>query len=97
MDLGQFRNSLEQPAPPAGPAPLQSLWWSAKGDWERAHKIVQDIESTDAAWVHAYLHRVEGDLSNARYWYGQAGRTAATVALEVEWDAIAAALLGKMS
>ena len=53
--------------------PLAALWWAAKGNWDEAHKIVQDEETADAAWVHAYLHRVEGDLGNAGYWYRRAG------------------------
>ena len=95
MDLGEFRDSLARPSAPSVSAPLQGLWWAAKGDWNRAHKLVQDDGSADAAWVHAYLHRVEGDLPNARYWYGQAERAAATNALDVEWDAIVEVLLGK--
>jgi hypothetical protein len=95
MDLNEFRTSLAQPAPPDVPAPLKGLWLAAKGDWDRAHKLVQDDHGDDAAWVHAYLHRVEGDLPNARYWYGQARRPVATNALTEEWDAIVEALLGK--
>ena len=87
--------SVTGAAPPAGLAPpVAALWWAATGDWDKAHKLVQDDEGADAAWVHAYLHRVEGDLPNARYWYGTAGRPAATGALEAEWTAIAGDLLG---
>jgi hypothetical protein len=86
--------SMSQVAPPAALAPtVQALWWAAKGDWDRAHKIVQDDESREAAWVHAYLHRVEGDLPNARYWYRIAGKPVADGGLEDEWKAMAAALL----
>jgi hypothetical protein len=86
--------SVANAAPPDGLAPtVQAMWWAAKGDWDKAHKIVQDDESREAAWVHAYLHRVEGDLPNARYWYRTASQPVATGALEQEWDAIAAALL----
>src|ERR1043165_9311586 len=86
--------SISQAAPPAGLAPtVQALWWAAKGDWDKAHKIVMAEEAADAAWVHAYLHRVEGDLPNARYWYRTAGKPVATDALEDEWRAIAADLL----
>jgi hypothetical protein len=86
--------SVSQQAPPTDVAPtVQALWWAAKGDWDKAHKIVQDDESREAAWVHAYLHRVEGDLPNAGYWYRTAGRSVATGALADEWNAIAAALL----
>ena len=60
----------------AGPdAPLAALWWAAKGEWDKAHEIVQDEDDADAAWVHAYLHRVEGDLGNAGYWYRRAGKS----------------------
>jgi hypothetical protein len=74
--------------------PLQALWWAGKDNWDKAHKLVMETSGADAAWVHAYLHRVEGDLPNARYWYGQAGKRPADNALRDEWDAIAAALLG---
>ncbi|MGB9365774.1 MAG: hypothetical protein WCE79_07160 [Xanthobacteraceae bacterium] len=90
-----LQDSVSADTPPLGLAPtVQALWWAAKGDWEKAHKIVQDDESREAAWVHAYLHRVEGDLPNARYWYSTAGKPVAAGALEAEWQAIAAALLG---
>jgi hypothetical protein len=81
------------PAPDLAP-PLQALWWAAKGDWNKAHTIVQDEESGDAAWVHAYLHRVEGDLGNAGYWYRRAGKPVATGSLETEWEEMVSALLG---
>ena len=79
--------------PPAAPA-LAALWWAARNDWHRAHEAAQSDEGADAAWVHAYLHRVEGDGENARYWYARAGKPAATGPLDAEWDAIAAALAG---
>ena len=80
------------PAPDLAP-PLQALWWAAKGDWNKAHQIAQDDESADAAWVHAYLHRVEGDLGNASYWYRKAGQPVAKDSLEAEWERIASALI----
>ncbi|PLX36811.1 MAG: hypothetical protein C0606_13465 [Hyphomicrobiales bacterium] len=81
---------------PDGLSPaLAGLWHAGRGDWDRAHRIVQDDPGRDAAWVHAYLHRVEGDLWNAGYWYRQAGRPECQVALEDEWREIADALLGK--
>jgi hypothetical protein len=90
-----FKASLAGAAPaPNLDAPLAGLWWAAKGDWDQAHKIVQDEPSADAAWVHAYLHRVEGDLGNAGYWYRRAGRPAADDAVEAEWERIVATLLG---
>jgi len=63
------------------------------GDWTKAHAIVQDIESADAAWVHAYLHRREGDIGNARYWYRRAGRPESKEPLETEWARVAEELL----
>ena len=95
MTLSDFTASSAAARPPAGlGAPLEALWWAAKGDWDKAHKIVMHEESADAAWVHAYLHRQEGDLPNAGYWYRTAGKPVAAGALETEWDAIATALLG---
>ena len=81
---------------PAGlPAALQALWHDARGDWDAAHGAAQDDSSRDGSWVHAYLHRKEGDLGNAGYWYARAGRSAParTVTLEAEWETIARALL----
>lgn len=95
MNVADFIASLDGAAPaPELSAPLAGLWWAAKGDWDAAHKIVQDESSREAAWVHAYLHRVEGDLGNAGYWYRQAGQVAAKDSLEAEWQRIAATLLG---
>jgi hypothetical protein len=94
MTLAEFKRSVSKTRPPPGLAPaLVALWWEAKGDWERAHATVMDETGKDCAWVHAYLHRVEGDLGNARYWYGQAGKAAPTGRLRAEWDSIAGALL----
>ena len=94
MTPAEFKASLSGAAPAAGLAvPLAGLWWAAKGNWDQAHRIVQDDGSRDAAWVHAYLHRVEGDLGNAGYWYRQAGRPVATDSLESEWQRIVSALI----
>jgi hypothetical protein len=95
MTLDEFRQSLGGGAPSGLSAPLVSLWFAAKGDWDKAHKLVQDEEGAQAAHVHAYLHRVEGDLPNARYWYRTAGRPEFDGTLEAEWDAIVTALLGE--
>jgi hypothetical protein len=93
--MNDFRASLSGTAPAPGlEPPLAALWWAAKGQWDAAHKIVQDESTADAAWVHAYLHRVEGDLGNAGYWYRQAGQPAAKDSLEAEWERIVSALLG---
>jgi hypothetical protein len=93
--LAAFEASLSGDAPPAGTAaPLEALWWEAKGDWEEAHRCAQKDESAAGAWVHAYLHRKEGDLANAGYWYRRAGRPASEGALLDEWRAIVRALTG---
>lgn len=93
MTPAAFKQSLSKPTPPKLSPALTALWWAKKDDWERAHKIVQDEGTAEAAWVHAYLHRVEGDLGNAGYWYRQAKRKPATGSLEAEWEAISAELL----
>jgi hypothetical protein len=94
MTYAELKQSLGQLRPPAGLSPaLAALWWAAKDDWEAAHRIVMEQEGNDCAWVHAHLHRVEGDFDNARYWYRQAGRPEASGAFEDEWNAIAQALL----
>jgi hypothetical protein len=93
--MADFKASLSAAAPAPGlTSPLTALWWAAKGNWDQAHKIAQDDDSADAAWVHAYLHRVEGDLGNAGYWYRQAGKPVANGSLDAEWDAMVSALLG---
>jgi hypothetical protein len=95
MDLSSFRTSVAAPEPPAGLGlPLQALWWDAKGDWTKAHGCAQDEKTPIGAAVHAYLHRVEGDLSNAGYWYNRAARSVDTGPLSAEWDRLVAELLG---
>ncbi len=94
MTVDEFRASLTESDPPATLPPLlAALWWEAKGDWKRAHEIAQDESGADAAWVHAYLHRKEGDDGNAGYWYRQAGRPHCALALDAEWEQIVSALL----
>lgn len=96
MAIDTFRLSLAEATPPAGLATaLEALWWQGKGHWQRAHELAQAADDADGAWVHAHLHRVEGDLGNAGYWYRRAGRPVATGTLEAEWDEIAAALLAR--
>jgi hypothetical protein len=96
VTLTDFRDSLAGAAPAAGfGAALQALWWAGKDDWTRAHKLVMESTGTDSAWVHAYLHRVEGDLANANYWYRQAGQSPAAGPLDKEWGAIATTLLSR--
>jgi hypothetical protein len=94
MTPTDLKKSVSGAAPPGNLAPpLQALWWAAKGDWDKAHKIVMEEDGADAAWVHAYLHRVEGDLPNAGYWYRTAGKPVASGGLETEWNAIVVGLL----
>ena len=95
MKLAEFERSLEAAEPPASlHLALQALWWDGKGDWNKAHECAQADEcNTSCDWVHAYLHRKEGDASNARYWYGQAGKPVAKNALPEEWRAIVQALI----
>jgi len=80
------------PPPGAGLA-LQALWHETQGNWERAHELAQEDTGRNGAWVHAYLHRREGDTMNAGYWYSRAGRTAATGDLDAERAAMVRALL----
>lgn len=94
VDVARFEASLARVRPPGGVSDaLGALWYERHGDWDRAHQIAQDIAGRDGAWVHAYLHRREGDLSNAAYWYRQAGRPVARGDLDDEWRAIVKALL----
>jgi len=94
MDLNTFRESLAAGQPPAGLSlALQALWHDGKGDWGAAHGCAQEQDDAEGAWVHAYLHRREGDAANAAYWYRRAGRPVAQTTLDEEWAAIATALL----
>ncbi len=99
MSFDDLRQSIARdPAPPEGLSPgLQALWHDARGDWDRAHDRAQEDPGCDGSWVHAYLHRKEGDVGNAGYWYSRAGRTppARGVTLEAEWAEIARALLDR--
>ena len=86
MPYTDFIESISEATPPdAGPY-LVSLWWDAKGNWKKSHEIVQDIETKDAALIHAYLHRKEGDIWNADYWYARADAKRPDVSLNEEWD-----------
>jgi hypothetical protein len=94
MTLIQFRDSLLRNAPPKDLSfALAGLWWDAKGNWTKAHESAQQDEGPDGSWVHAYLHRKEGDSSNAAYWYQRAGKAPAHGSLEQEWEEIAGSLL----
>jgi len=94
MNATDFVKVPETAIPPEGlTGPLLGLWYAGRGDWEAAHDAVRLDESAEAAWVHAHLHRIEGDLDNARYWYGQAGRPHTAEPLDAERAKIAAGLL----
>ncbi len=94
MNLQEFKDSLKNDTPPAGvDLALQAMWYEAKGDWETAHNCAQDKDDQIGAWVHAYLHRQEGDDWNANYWYRRAGRTMPNQTLEEEWADIVESLL----
>jgi hypothetical protein len=96
MTLEQFTASLAQNTPPSQLTPvLRALWHDARGDWNEAHRLAQDADDRDGAWVHAYLHRKEGDLGNAGYWYRRAGQAPASDSLHDEWTRITAALLAR--
>ncbi|SFE81109.1 hypothetical protein SAMN05518672_110168 [Chitinophaga sp. CF118] len=95
MTLADFITSLSQETPPQGlTAYLQALWWDGKGNWQKAHDIIEHVDDDTAAWIHAYLHREEGDNGNARYWYARAGRKMPEVSLKEEWKMITGALSG---
>jgi hypothetical protein len=94
MDIASFKASVEHDAPPADVGPgLQALWHDAKGNWDTAHALSQKAPDPQGAWVHAYLHRVEGDESNAGHWYSRAGKPHCETELAQEWEEIACALL----
>jgi len=96
MTPEQFTNSLLDAAPPEqASAPLQALWYDAKGEWKRAHSLVDALETSDGMAVHAYLHRKEGAESNAEYWYRVAGTAHRRPTLEAEWSALVQFLLGE--
>jgi hypothetical protein len=95
--IDSFRDSVSAAAPPGDVDPaLQALWWLAKGDWNEAHKVCQQHEDNDDCnWVHAHLHRQEGDMSNAGGWYRRAGKPMPSGALQEEWEQVAAELLAR--
>ncbi|MDN3690569.1 hypothetical protein [Cyclobacterium jeungdonense] len=96
MNLSDFKNSIQMDTPPSGLSVyLQSLWLDKKGDWDRAHGLIDSLGGEDAASLHAYLHRKEGDLSNAGYWYRRAGKNPASNSLEEEWEQLVTYFLKK--
>jgi len=96
MKFEEFQKSLDASSPPPHLSGyLQSLWYDAKGDWNRSHDIIQNIEDKTAAWVHAYLHRKEGDNWNANYWYNKAGRDMPNISLDEEREQITKEMLSQ--
>jgi hypothetical protein len=95
MSFDEYINSIDADRPPSGLSEtLTSLWWDRKGDWNRAHGIAQDIPTVQGSAVHAYLHREEGVLWNADYWYARAGRTRPDIPLDAEWRQLVEEMLG---
>jgi hypothetical protein len=96
MTIVEFKASIAAQAPGVDlPAPLAALWWDAKGDWAKAHGLVDELETADGMAVHAYLHRKEGSASNADYWYQRAGRNFQRPTLDAEWTALVESVLSK--
>jgi hypothetical protein len=95
MTVDEFRATVALNTPPDAPLSLLALWHDAKGDWDRAHTIAQEIDDPIGAWIHAYLHRKEGDAGNAAYWYRRADQPVASDPLDSEWIRIVTALLGR--
>lgn len=94
MDIKTFKASLENDEPPENISVyLLALWYDAKGDWNQSHTTIQDVDTTNAEWIHAYLHRKEGDSFNADYWYRRAGKKRPATTLEVEWNELVSAML----
>ena len=94
MTLSDFkRTTTEKESPATLSAPLRALWHDAKGEWHAAHEVAQNIDDATGAWIHAYLHRKEGDLGNAGYWYRRAKKPECSSSLDAEWEEIATALL----
>ena len=94
MNKEEFIESLTQTQPPAGINDyLRAMWFDRKNDWEAAHKIIQDGDDVNSAWLHGYLHWKEGDMGNADYWYRRAGKKRPATSLQQEWDSIVSALL----
>ncbi|MBX3238567.1 MAG: hypothetical protein KIT80_07285 [Chitinophagaceae bacterium] len=94
MDYNNFIATISDKQPPVSVSSyLQALWYDAKGYWEQSHNIVQDIHDDTGSWIHAYLHRKEGDTGNARYWYSRAGRPFPGFSLQEEWEQMVKELL----
>ncbi len=95
MTYKEFLESLKEKNPPDISPYLKSLWYDKKDNWHKAHEIAQDIHNEEGSWIHAYLHRVEGDKWNANYWYSRAGKQMPEVSLEDEWKSLVKHFLAK--
>ena len=96
MKLQEFKDSIRNPIPPKSLSKnLLALWHDSNDNWDEAHNIVQGTSGFDGDWIHAYLHRKEGDLSNASYWYSKVGKTRPNISLAEEWEELANYLLYK--
>jgi hypothetical protein len=97
MNLSSFTESLKAGTPPDESVYLKALWYDAKDDWKSAHTLVDKMEDKKACWIHAYLHRKEGDIWNADYWYNKAGKKRPAVSLSEEWEQLAKAFTDEQS
>ena len=94
MDLVSFVTSLDTDTPPKDISVyLLALWYDAKEDWDQSHTTIQDVDTKNAAWIHAYLHRKEGDTFNADYWYRRAGKKRPDVTIKEEWNNLVTAMM----
>jgi hypothetical protein len=93
VTLIDFKKSLNNQTPPPVSTLLKALWHDAHGEWDKAHDLAQDVNTLDGSWIHAFLHRKEGDRSNAQYWYNRANRKMPNYSLDQEWEEIVSALL----
>jgi hypothetical protein len=94
MTFEDFKRTLSMSSPPSVAPALIALWHDARGDWDTAHNVAQGVDDETGAWVHAYLHRKQGDSSNAAYWYRRAHQPVASDTLDSEWTRIVTSLLG---
>ncbi|HZV43850.1 MAG TPA: hypothetical protein VFF90_05210 [Saprospiraceae bacterium] len=97
MTFELFQDSLKLDSPPIVSDELKALWHDAKGDWDKSHNIIQDIDTKDAALIHAYLHRKEGDIWNADYWYAKSNSKRPDVSQEEEWVTLVKLFLDKIN
>jgi hypothetical protein len=93
MTLTEFKDTLNNNTPPEMPTLLKALWHDGQGDWNKAHELAQDVNTPEGSWIHAYLHRKEGDQSNAQYWYNRASQKMPRYSLEQEWEELVTTFL----